>query len=207
MENVRYGFYMRPSAEMCRAQAEIHDLLARQYNLRVAGKFMPHATIKGFFWSDSPVAALVAALDSILSNRQAIPITNGGPVAFGTSAIVLDIHHDESGETNQALQSLHEAAIATLLPHVHPACNFTPNEWIGPMFYAHLTLAMADLKAQFADEILDFVRDLGPIGPNQFTADTFQLIALTSNDWTGEWWRDFEWDLLQTWRLGINSPQ
>ena len=75
MDDIRYGFYMRPCAEMCRAQAEIHDLLDRQYGLRVAGRFMPHATIKGFFRSDSPVAELVAALDPALSDKEPVRIT------------------------------------------------------------------------------------------------------------------------------------
>lgn len=205
MENVRYGFYMRPSAEMSRAQAVIHDLLARQYNLRVAGRFMPHATIKGFFRSDAPVAEMVSRLDKALADKQPVPIANGGPIAFGKAAIVLDIHLDETGAPNQALQAFHEAAIGVLLPFVHPDCNFTPNEWLGPMFHAHLTLAMADLRLQFAAEVLDFIRDLGPIGPDRFIADTFQLFALTSPDWSGDWWRNFEWELLQSWRLGLPS--
>jgi 2'-5' RNA ligase len=205
MDDVRFGFYLRPSAEMCRAQAEVHDLLARQYNLRVAGRFMPHATIKGFFRSGSPIAEIIADLDVLLSDRQPIQITNGGPIAFGTSAIVLDIHHDDRGETNQALQAFHEAAIATLRPHVHADCDFTPKEWLGPMFHAHLTLAMADLKTPFTAEVLDFVRDLNPIGPSAFTAETFQLFAFRSTSWSGAWWKDFSWELLHSWRLGVNS--
>jgi hypothetical protein len=31
--NVRHGVYLRPSLAMSRAQATIHDLLARQYGL------------------------------------------------------------------------------------------------------------------------------------------------------------------------------
>ena len=54
-------------------QAEVHDLLARQYNLRVAGRFMPHATIKGFFRSDAPVAEMVAALDVSPRGQEADP--------------------------------------------------------------------------------------------------------------------------------------
>lgn len=201
MDDVRYGFYMRPSATMCQAQAEVHDLLARQYNLRVAGRFMPHATIKGFFRSQSSIAEMIAALDSALSDMRPIRITNSGPIAFGASSIVIDIHHDDRGKTNQSLQTFHEAAIAALRPHVHPECDFTPTEWLGPKFHAHLTLAMADLKPQFAGEILEFVRDLGPIGPSHFVADTVQLFAFRSANWSSEWGSDFSWELLDSWRL------
>lgn len=202
MDDVRIGFYLRPSAEMCRAQAEVHDLLGRQYNLRVAGRFMPHATIKGFFRPASPIEQLVTALDAALADKKPLRITNGGPIAFGASSIVLDIHHDDRRERNQALQEFHEAAFSALRPHIHPECNFTPKESLGPKFHAHLTLAMADLRTEFAAEVLDFVRDLGSIGPPSFTADTFQLFAFTSANWSGAWWRDFSWDLLHSWRLG-----
>ncbi|MBA3528277.1 MAG: 2'-5' RNA ligase family protein [Propionibacteriaceae bacterium] len=201
MDDVRYGLYLRPSAAMCRAQAEVHALLARQYNLHVAGRFMPHATIKGFFRSDAPVAEIVEHLDRAMRSRSPVNLTNRGPIAFGGTSIVLDVHHDVSGEINGALQALHEAAIEQLLPLVHLACNFTPNEWLGPMFFAHLTLAMADLDERFAEEVMAFVGDLGPIGPSQFLADTFQLFAFRSNHWTGEWWHDFGWTMLHSWRL------
>ncbi len=36
-DDVRYGCYLRPSPAMCWAQAEMHALLARQYNLQAAG--------------------------------------------------------------------------------------------------------------------------------------------------------------------------
>ncbi|MDQ3613277.1 MAG: hypothetical protein M3412_03010 [Chloroflexota bacterium] len=64
--DVRFGFYLRPSLAMSRAQVEIHNLVARQYGSMTAGKFMPHATIKGFYRSDAPVAGMVAALSSVL---------------------------------------------------------------------------------------------------------------------------------------------
>ena len=38
-DDVRYGCYLRSSFSMCRAQAEPHALLARQYNLQVAGRW------------------------------------------------------------------------------------------------------------------------------------------------------------------------
>ena len=47
--DVRFGLYLRPPLAMSRAQAELHDIVARQYGSMCAGRFMPHATIKGFF--------------------------------------------------------------------------------------------------------------------------------------------------------------
>ena len=38
-DGVRYGCYLRPSFAMCRAQAELHAPLARQYNFQAAGRW------------------------------------------------------------------------------------------------------------------------------------------------------------------------
>lgn len=162
---------------------------------------MPHATIKGFFRSDAPVAEMITRLDEAMAGRSPVAITNRGPIAFGGTSIVLDVHHEADGTANTPLQALHEAAIAALLPLVHPGCDFTPREWLGPMFFAHLTLAMADLQEQFAFEVVTFVRDLGPIGPSHFAADTYQLFAFRSEDWSGTWWDTLQWELLHSWQL------
>lgn len=201
MTDPRYGFYLRPSYAMCRAQAEMHELLRRQYGLRAAGVFMPHATIKGFFRTDAPVAELAARLDAVLAGRRPFPVHNGGVVRFGDAGIGLTIQRMPDGAVNVPLQALHDAALAALLPLVRPDCDFTPNEWAGPRFEAHLTLAMADIPLRFFDEIERFVRAAEPIGPPGFEADTLQLFAFTSDDWTGRYWEILGWELLRSWRL------
>ena len=67
--DIRYGWYLRPSYAMCRAQAEIHDLLRRQFGLVCGGVFMPHATVKGFFRSDASIPDIVAAFDTVVAGR------------------------------------------------------------------------------------------------------------------------------------------
>lgn len=201
MSTLRYGFYLRPSPAMCRAQAEIHALLERQYGLRVAGRFMPHATIKGFFRSDASQTDLVAALDQGVAGRAAFTVYNRGLVAHGRSGIALNVQQTPTGATNEPLQALHEAAWAALLPFVHPDCDFTPREWAGSRFHAHLTLAMTDLPERWFDEILAFLRDLEPIGPASFRADTLHLYAFTSDAWAGAWWESLRWTHMYTWVL------
>jgi len=201
MSDRRYGFSLRPSFAMCQAQVEIHELLRRQYRLKVAGRFMPHATIKGVFRSDAPVEEMVRRLDDTLSSRRPFALHNGGVVPLGLVGIGLTVQRLADGSRNDPLQSLHEAALAALMPLVHPHCDFTPLEWLGPRFEAHLTLAMADIPPTQFDEILRFVRDGEPIGPPAFTADTFQLFVFESNDWSGSWWETLGWELIQSWRL------
>ena len=201
--NPRYGFYLRPSFAMCRAQAELHDLLARQYGLQAAGRFMPHATIKGFFRTAEPVAELVARLDGALAGRAPILVHNGGVVPFLNLAIVLTVQRLPDGGPNGPLQALHETAWAALRPAVHPDCEFTPGEWHGPLFEAHLTLAMADIPAPLFDEVLAFVQDAEPVGPVSFVADTFHLVAFGSDDWAGRYWNTLQWEVVHSWRLGM----
>ena len=200
MSDVRYGFYLRPSLEMCRAQAEIHDLLERQYGLVAAGKFMPHATIKGFFASRADVTEIVAAIDSAMGEHHPFPVQNRGLYAFGTSAIVLNIHQLPGAEENQPLLEFHQSSVAKILPFVHPNCSFTLGETSQP-FLAHLTLAMADIPPQAFDEIHEFLKTSEPIGPNHFLAEVFTLWSFRSEDWNGKWWETLKWKLIHSWKL------
>ncbi len=200
MAEIRYGFYLRPSLAMCRAQAEIHDLLERQYGLTAAGKFMPHATIKGFFASTADPSEVVAAIDSVIAEHRPFPIQNRGLYAFGTSAIVLNIHQLPGGEPNRPLLEFQQSTVAKILPFVQEDCSFTKREASQP-FLAHLTLAMADIPSQAFDEIHQFLRDAEPIGPGQFLAEVFNLWSFTSEDWNGKWWESLQWELIHSWRL------
>lgn len=200
--DVRYGLYLRPSLAMSRAQAGIHDLLARQYGLQAAGRFPPHATLKGFFRATVTTAQLRAQLNQMLAGRPTFTVFNRGVLAFGQDGIVLDIHRTPTGAANTALQELHEAALEALLPVVHADCEFTwTDPGAGERFHAHLTLAFADIPAPYFQEVLRFVRDAEPVGPASFLADTVQLLAFTSDRWNGRWWERMRWRLVDSWPL------
>lgn len=201
MPDLRYGFYLRPSFAMSRAQAEIHDLLARQFNLQVAGKFMPHATIKGFFKTEATREELVARLDAMMAGRTAFMVHNNGLVPFLRGGIGLIVQNLPDGSPNLALQQLHEAAMDALQPVIASDCNFSRREGVRERFVAHLTLAMADIPAWGFDDVLSFVAQAQPIGPASFLAESLDLFAFESHDWRGEWWRDFSWRWLHAWTL------
>jgi len=205
--DIRYGLYLRPSYEMCRAQAEIHDLLERQYGFVTAGMFMPHATIKGFFRSDASIAELIGAVDRALADRRPFPVVNNGPVPFGRGGVSLNVHHDERGQLNRELQATHEAVFRGLKPFVHPACDFTPREGALDRFFAHLTLAMADVPDFLFDELFAYLQEAEPIGPRRFLAEYFHLFAFRSDNWAGDWWSTLEWTLLHAWKLGVSPPR
>lgn len=201
--DVRFGLYLRPPLAMSRAQAEIHDVVARQYGSMCAGRFMPHATIKGFFRSDASVDAMVATLDPVMARHAPIRIVNGGMIPFGEGGgPVLDIQHLEDGGVNEALQRFHEDVFTALGPLIREDCDFTPVEGAMDHFHAHLTLAMGDIPTGLTEELIEFLRDAEPIGPPTFTADRFHLVAMRSRQWSGPWWETLQWTLLHSWRLG-----
>lgn len=210
--DIRFGLYLRPPLAMSRAQAEIHDIVARQYGSMCAGRFMPHATIKGFFRSDASVDEMVAALDPVMTRHEPFDIRNRGIIPFGKSGgPVLDIQHLGDGSTNTALQAFHEDVFTALAPLVRADCDFTPVEGAMERFHAHLTLAMGDIPKGLTDELLAFLRDAEPIGPDAFIADRFHLVACRSRQWSGSWWESMQWTLLHSWQLGgegtrVQSP-
>lgn len=199
---VRYGFYLRPSFAMSRAQCEMHDILRRQFGLEVGGKFMPHATIMSFFRSDASISEISAALDTAVAPHAPYVVTNNGPIPHGRNSVTLDVQHNEDGSTNAAMQAVHESVYAALEPLLHPDCEFAFGNWRGEKFRAHLTLAMADIPDAMFDEVFEFVRCAGEIGPRQFQAEYFHLYAFQSDDWGGKWWNTLTWQDLKSWKLG-----
>jgi len=198
---IRFGFYLRPSFAMSRAQCEMHDLLRRQFGLEVGGKFMPHATIMSFFRSDAGLARIEAAIGGIVSRHRQFTVTNNGPRPHGRSGVSLDVHHNANGTPNGAMQAIHEDTFRSLIPLVHPECEFAFGNWSGERFRAHLTLAMADIPDVLFDEVLEYTRTAEPIGPREFTAEYVHLYAFESDDWGGRWWETMTWRDLRSWRL------
>jgi hypothetical protein len=199
--DIRFGFYLRPSLEISQAQAMIHDLLKRQFGLVCGGVFMPHATIKGFFRSDASLAEINAACDRATDGVAAIPVVNNGVIAFGRGGLALNVHQDEYGERNEALFRFHCGVMDQIEPLIHPECDFSPKEWAREKFFAHLTLAMADMPDFAFDEIHEFVRQAEPLGKPRFMAEYFHLYAFHSENWGSEWWHTLEWTLLDSWKL------
>lgn len=198
---IRYGWYLRPSFAMSRAQAEIHDLVRRQFGYNGGGVFMPHATIKGFFRSDASVADLIAAFDTAVEGRQPFPVYNAGPTRYGRGSAVLDVNAMPDGRVNEPLRAIHVAGWDAIEPLIHPECAFSAIEPKYDNFFAHLTLTMADVPDEMGDEVWAFLRQAGQIGPQVFTADYVHLYAFESAGWSARWWETLEWKLLHSWAL------
>jgi hypothetical protein len=187
---------------MSRAQATIHDLLARQYGLHAAGRFPPHATLKGFFRSTVSAERRSARLRTGLTVGPPSPFSTTACWPLAKTASFWTSIAPRQGAPNAALQDLHEAALDALLPLVHEDCEFTWSDpGAGERFHAHLTLAFADIPTARFQELLQFVREAQPVGPSSFLADTLHLLAFTSDRWDGPWWESLRWRLLDSWHL------
>lgn len=202
-DHLRYGMYLRPDTAMSRAIYEWHGLLAAQYNLQAAGRFMPHATLKGFFRSNAEAATIHAYLDQALANWQPFSVYNNGVARFGPRSIVIDIKYNQDGEPNHALYDLQHLVWSALAPVIHTDCGFSrsdPRGLHGPNpFHPHLTLAMADLRPELQDEVIAFIHAAGAVGPTQFVANTVHLYCFEA-DWQGTWWKDLTWELIGSWQ-------
>ena len=198
----RYGFYARPSLALSRTQAEIHDLLRRQYGLISAGLFMPHATVKGFFRSDAEPDAMIASLDATLRDWRPFVAYNNGVIRMGHAGIVISVKSMPDGSDNEAWHELQDRAWAALQPHYHPECEFTPGDGRGRSgkgaFHPHFTLAMADVRPSLIDEVMAFVEQDGLVGPPQIRIEALHLFRFRAN-WSGAWWHTLTWELLHSW--------
>ncbi len=197
-----YGFYLIPPPEIVYLIGIAHQLLASQFHSFTAGRFMVHATIKGFFKLRDGAALedFQPALDKLMADTP--PVTTrltelySHTGMYGSSVLVL---LDRTPE----LHRLHNAVWNIVRPLIAPDCPFSSREFAGDFFSPHLTLAMADfptepgLLAQ-AEALCQFIYTTLPA--TTFQASHFQLIRCDAPDWQGEWWRDLTFTQLKGWQ-------
>lgn len=198
---VRYALYLRPPFTMCSAVYQIHRLLERQYGLLAASRFMPHATIKGFFRTETHPDALREMLDDVFEERAGFSVYNNGIMAPNNDAVVLNLHHTPTGTRNEAIQRLHEDVVRTIEPVLHARYDSGIRKLPVDAYLAHISLASRDLPAGLVDEVFQFIHQAGPIGPPSFRAEVFHLFAFKSSNWDGAWWESLRWRLLHSWTL------
>lgn len=201
----RYGIYLRPDPQTCRAVTVVTDQLRAQYGLVSAGAFPPHATLVGsqpFGFAEPDV---IDALSALLADRPAFPVHNAGIRGQG-QGFVYDVSENADGSVNTAFVALArdiDSAIAPFRPAVHNPEN---NDFRPESFRAHLSLASHDLyvRPDLRDEVADFIRGLDVPVPSGFRGDTVVLYRTSSTDWSGRWWQSLTWEHLRTWKLPLD---
>ena len=198
MSQYRYAVYLIPPYSVSRQVAEIHHLLEKQFDLKAAGRFQVHATIKGFFKkTPGPLDPLIARLDEVFARQRPLLVSAEGlrrdAIGFGLDLSQLN------GEFNQPLFDFRERVVDAVRPFIAPDCDFVKSD-LGEPFRAHITLAFRDIPPEAYDQIVAWTMDARPfVGP--FIASDFHFLEFHSNHWEGAWWEDLTWRLIKAWRL------
>jgi hypothetical protein len=200
----QYGLYLIPPPHLLHPIGLAHQLMKTEFNSRIAGAFMVHCTVKGFFkLADGATPAdFTPALDDLFERTPAFQTALTGLRDInrgeGKSSILLGM------DLTRAFHDLHNAVWEVVQPYIAPDCLFSPVEPAGPNFLPHITVAQWDapsdpgLHAQLAG-LCQYIYDTSLKGA--FRASDLQLIEFYSEDWAGNWWETLRFKHLKGWQL------
>jgi hypothetical protein len=204
----QYGVYMIPPPEVMYPLSVGHRVLEGQFGARVAGAFMVHCTLKGFF-KPAPGASVgdfVPALDELFGRSRAFSTEIEPPLVWGSGkgdeSVILLL------KKNPPFQDLHNGVWEIVMPYVAVDCLFTPQELHGQDYPPHMTLVQYDfpsdpgLLAQ-GKALCDHI--YGTLPTREFLAQDMQLIEFYSDDWAGAWWETLRYKQLKGWKLGTRK--
>jgi len=208
MTDLYYGVYLIPPPSLVYALSLAHSAYEHEFRAFIAGRFMSHCTIKGFFKlaPGSTPDAFTPALDRLFVDTAPFPVeikppwmTSGAPVG---ESIILWL------EKTPEFQQFHNDIWAICKPHVAADCLFTHSEPLGEHFPPHLTLVQADLPAEpailaQAMALAQYIYEDLPT--HSFEAREMQLVEFRSEDWSGKWWESLVHRQLKGWRLGADN--
>ncbi len=200
----QYGIYLIPPPHLLSSIGQAHQLLATEFNARLAGRFMVHCTVKGFFKlkDGASPADFIPALDEMFITTPAFPTeiielwklnrgSNGASILLGM-------------ERTEIFHKLHNDVWELVQPYIAPDCLFSPSEPAGPNFMPHITLGQSDVPTEpglfeQAAALCQHILDSSLKG--QFLARSMQLIEFYSEDWAGNWGNTLNYKQLKGWQL------
>jgi 2'-5' RNA ligase len=203
MSHIHYGVYLIPPPQLIYQIGLAHQLLLSEFNAKIAGKFMVHCTLKGFFKPKEGTTYhdFITNLDALFQNQK--PITLEFPqlakVNMNNHASILLLM-----ATNQPLMQLHNAIWDVVADYIAPDCAFSAREPARINFMPHITLAQHDLPteeglfAQAAD-FCQYMLDTHLQG--QFIGRDLQLIEFYADDWAGNWGDTMRYKQIKGWQL------
>ena len=198
-----YGLYLIPPADLVEPLSGLHALLEREFGCIVAGRFMAHITVKGFFKPkpSADIDRLMRELDAVYAGRSGFQVAISAPQSLegprGCSAF-LSLKSESLGE-------LHRATWRAIEPYIAEDCPFSREERHGDNFYPHLTLAQYDLPADpvLKQRALDLCQHVYANLPRHvWQARDLQFIRFESQDWLDRWWETLRFRQLKGWALG-----
>lgn len=205
MSYYQYGVYLIPPPHLLHPIGVAHHLLRSEFNCRVAGAFMVHCTLKGFFkLADGATPAdFTPALDELFARTPAFDteLTGLWPYVNPTklqSSVLLGM------DRTSQFHALHNAIWDVVRPYIAPDCLFSPREPAGNDFPPHITLAQDDVPPEpgLIAQVLDLCQHIYDTSlKGRFMARDLQLIEFYSEDWAGKWGDTLRFRQLKGWRL------
>lgn len=202
--DLRHGVFLLPDARTSAAVTRITTYLRAQYGFVSAGRFPPHVTLAGSLPLAVAEADLVAAVRDIASRHSAVPMVNSGPRQLWGSVLAFDVHEDGGGRPNPALVDLAVDVIEMARSRLGPAGDLPADVHERDEWHGHLSLASHEVRGrrEFLQTVDQFVAQLGEPFPAQFVASEVGVFRFSHPSWTGDWWTDFKWELVDLVELG-----
>lgn len=209
LDFVRYGVFLLPDARTSAAVIRITSYLRAQFGLVSAGRFPPHVTLAGSLPLAVAETELISAVRDVASRHQPIATANAGPQQLWDSVLAFDVHDDGNGAPNAALVDLAVDVMQAVRPLLAPTEHLPADLHDRADWHGHLSLASHELVGRPKQLMLldQFVRELAEPFPARFEATLVGAFRFHHADWTGTWWTDFTWELVELFELGTRSAR
>lgn len=196
-----YGVFLRPDVLTAMSISTITFHVERQFGFVSAGAFPPHATLAGSVPIVTDEAAVVAALDAVLHDRNGFTVHNSG--ILRRSVIAYDVDRLPDGTPNADLHALALDVNAALEPLAVDLDAILVDPFRPERFHAHLSLASHELimRPELGDDVEQFIREIPAHPSASFMARSVTLYRFEAADWSGPWWESLSWQQVQTWNL------
>lgn len=204
LNDVRHGTFLLPDARTSAAVTRITTYLRAQFGFVSAGRFPPHVTLAGSLSLAVAETELVAVVRAVASRHQPVAMVNAGPQQLWESVLAFDVHHDVDGMPNAGLVDLAVDVMEAVRPLLTPSEHLPADVHDRADWYGHLSLARHDLfdRPERLNLIEQFVHELAEPFPEHFEASRLGVFRFHHADWTGTWWTDFRWELVELVELG-----
>lgn len=205
--DLRHAVFLLPDAQTSAAVTRVTTYLHAQYGFASAGRFPPHVTLAGSLPLAVTEADLVAAVRDVASSHREVPMVNTGPRQLWDSVLAFDVHEDGGGRPNLALVDLAVDVMEMVGPRLGPAGDLPADVHERDEWHGHLSLASHDVRGrrELLRRVDQFVAQLDEPFPARFVACELGVFRFHHSSWTGDWWTDFKWELVDLVELGSSA--
>lgn len=204
LADVRHGVFLLPDARTSATVTQITTCLRAQFGIVSAGRFPPHVTLAGSLALSVAEGDLLAAVREVASRHVAFSVSNAGVKQLWGSVLAFDVHEDATGRPNRDLLNLAVDVMDAARPLLRATQHLPADLHDRDSWHGHMSLASHEVsdRPDLLEKLDQFVRDLDEPFPQRFDARRLGVFRLHHPDWSGQWWTDFWWELVDLLDLG-----